>query len=369
MTTGFVHHESYLWHDTGSAGLWMPSGGLVQPDTHAENPETKRRIRNLLEVTGLLDELVRIAPRPATEEEVLRFHTAEYVERIRQLSAARGGDAGITTPFGHGSYEIALLSAGGVMAAVDAVLRGEVRNAYALVRPPGHHAEADHGCGFCIFGNAVIAIRHAIAHYDVARVATVDWDVHHGNGTQSAFYHENDVLTLSIHQDNCFPPRSGAISDTGAGPGEGFNINVPLPPGSGREPYLAVMERVVAPALRAFRPDFIVVPCGFDAGAADPLGRMMLSSESYRLMTRTLMALADELCDGRLVLCHEGGYSAATVPFCAQAVIEELSGAAEPIEDPYLAYTEQLGGQQMYPHQEAVIAQAATLAAALAKRC
>ena len=368
MATGFVHHERYLWHDTGSAGLWMPAGGLVQPDVHAENPETKRRIRNLLEVSGLLDRLVRIEPRAATEDEVLRFHTAEYLERIKTMSAERGGDAGITTPFGNGSYEIALLSAGGVIAAVDAVLGRRVRNAYALVRPPGHHAEADHGCGFCIFGNAVIAIRHAIAHYDLARVATVDWDVHHGNGTQSAFYGERDVLTISIHQDNCFPPKSGAITDTGRAEGEGFNINVPLPPGSGREPYLAVFERVVAPALRAYKPDLIVVPSGFDAGAADPLGRMMLSSETYRRMTRTLMTLADELCDGRLVMCHEGGYSAATVPFCGQAVIEELSGATDLVEDPFCAYTEQLGGQQMYPHQEAVIAQAAALAAGLASR-
>lgn len=363
MTTGFVCHEKYMWHDTGHAGIFIPAVGHVQPAEHAESPESKRRIRNLLEVSGLIGELAIIPPRPATREEVLRHHTADYIDRIAALSAKRGGDAGMTTPFAAGGYEIALLSAGGVLAAAEAVADGKVENAYALVRPPGHHAEADMGKGFCLLANAVLGIMHVKATRGIGRVAVVDYDVHHGNGTEHAFYDDPDVLTISIHQDNCFPPDSGAITDTGKGRGEGYNINVPLPPGSGREAYRAVMGRVVAPALRAYKPDLIVVPSGFDAGGFDPLGRMMLSSASYRDMAAMLKRLARELCGGRLLFTHEGGYSAVHVPFCAHAVIEELSEAESRIEDPFLPILEAMGGHQLYPHQEAVIEDAAKLAA------
>lgn len=365
MTTGFVHHERYLWHDTRSAGLWLPAGRMVQPDAHAESPETKRRFRNLLEVSGLLERLVTIAPRMATEEELLRFHTRDYIERIKSLSADNGGDAGETTPFGPGSYEIALLAAGGVMNALDAVLDGTVDNAYALVRPPGHHAEPDRGRGFCIFGNVAIAVMHAMEVRGLERVATVDWDVHHGNGTQKAFYADPRVLTISIHQDDCYPAHSGALDETGEGPGAGYNINLPLPPGSGREAYGAAFERVIAPALRAFKPELIVVPSGFDAGVYDPLGRMMVSSGSYRRMARILMDVAAECCAGRLVLAHEGGYSTAYVPFCGLAVMEELSASNTGVTDPYLAFVEEMGGHELYGHQEAVIAEAERLAARL----
>lgn len=363
MTTGFVCHERYMWHDTGHAGIFLPAVGHVQPSEHAESPESKRRIRNLMEVTGLIEHVKPIRPRPATREEVLRYHTSEYIDRLATLSAGQGGDAGMTTPFGPGGFEIALLSAGGVIAAAEAVVDGNVDNAYALVRPPGHHAEADIGKGFCQLANAVLGIKHVKAVCGIGRVAVVDYDVHHGNGTEHAFYEDDEVLTISIHQDNCFPPGTGAIGDTGRGRGEGYNINVPLPPGSGREAYAAVMERVVAPAVLAFQPDLIVVPSGFDAGGFDPLGRMMLSSESYRSMAKTLKQLAGDTCGGRLLFTHEGGYSAVHVPFCAHAVIEELCGLPPRAEDPFVAVLEGMGGHQLYPHQEAVITEAANLAA------
>lgn len=363
MATGFVCHERYMWHDTGHAGIFIPAEGYVQPSEHAESPESKRRIRNLLEVSGLIEQLVSIRPRPASRDEVLRYHTAEYIDRLAALSAERGGDAGMTTPFAAGGFAIALLSAGGVLAAAEAVVDGDVENAYALVRPPGHHAEANIGKGFCLLANAVLGIKHVKATRGVGRVAVVDYDVHHGNGTQHAFYADPEVLTISIHQDNCFPPDSGAIGDTGEGKGEGYNINVPLPPGSGREAYLAVMDRVVTPALTAFKPDLIVVPSGFDAGGFDPLGRMMLSSSTYREIAATLKRLAGELCGGRLLFTHEGGYSAVHVPFCAHAVIEELCDANDRIEDPYDAILSGMGGHQLYPHQDEVIAKAAKLAA------
>lgn len=362
MKTGFVCHEKYMWHDTGHAGIFIPAVGHVQPSEHAESPESKRRIRNLMEVTGLLEKLVQIVPRPATRDEVLRYHTPDYIDRLAALSAERGGDAGMTTPFAAGGYDIALLSAGGVLAAAEAVVDGTVDNAYALVRPPGHHAEADMGKGFCLLANGVLAIRHVQATRGIGRVAVLDYDVHHGNSAEHAFYDDPNVLTISIHQDNCFPPDSGAAGDIGRGKGEGYNINVPLPPGSGREAYRATFERVVVPAITAFRPDFIVVPSGFDAGGFDPLGRMMLSSGSYREIAATMKALAADLCGGRLLFTHEGGYAAVHVPFCAHAVIEELCDSGARIDDPFAPILDGMGGHQLYPHQEAVIDAAAELA-------
>ena len=365
MTTGFVWHELYAWHDTGTGAWVMPAGLTVQPFAHIESADSKRRIRNILEVSGLLDDLVQLKPRPATEDEILRLHTREYVERIKRMSAESGGEAGEETPFGRGSYEIALLAAGGCITAVDAVLDGNVDNAYALVRPPGHHAEKDQGRGFCIFGNVALAALHARHARGLARVAIVDWDVHHGNGTEHAFYSDPTVLAISIHQDNNYPPASGAITDVGEGAGHGYNINIPLPAGSGVGAYLATFDRVVAPALRAFRPELILVASGLDASAMDPLASMMMTSDGYRKLTLTVLAVAREVCGGRLVACHEGGYSPAYVPYCGLAIIEELAGIRTGIEDPLLGLLAAFGGQDIQPHQEAVVSQAAGLAAGL----
>ena len=262
------------------------------------------------------------------------------------------------TPFGSGSYEIALLAAGGAIVAVDAVLDEEVENVYALVRPPGHHALPDTGIGFCLFGNVAIAVLHARHLRGLDRVAVVDWDVHHGNGTEAAFYDDPSVLTISIHQDSCFPPGSGPVERTGEGRGDGFNVNVPLPPGSGDGAYHAAFERVVLPALHSFRPELVVVASGFDANGMDPLGRMLLHSGSYRWMTRQLLDAAHETADGRLVLCHEGGYSTAVVPFCGLAVLEELSGITTDVSDPFLQILEPTVGHELTSQQDAQITQA-----------
>jgi acetoin utilization deacetylase AcuC-like enzyme len=183
----------------------------------------------------------------------------------------------------------------------------------------------------------------------------VDWDVHHGNGTETAFYRDASVLTISVHQDNYFPAGRGFVEHDGEGPGKGFNLNCPLPPGSGHGAYLAAFERVVAPALRRFRPEAIFVASGFDGGAMDPLGRMLATSATFRALARTLLALADELCGGRLILSHEGGYSTAHVPFCGLAVMEELSGIATGVVDPFLDFFAGIGGQALQPHQDAAI--------------
>jgi acetoin utilization deacetylase AcuC-like enzyme len=360
MATGLVWHERMMWHDTGSGAAELPSGGWLEPHVHVESPDTKRRLKNLLDATGLTDGLTLLRARPATVEELCRVHDRAHVDRVAALSAGRGGDAGSEAPFGNGSYEIALLAAGGVIGAVDATLEGAVDNAYALVRPPGHHAVPEQGMGFCLFANVAVAVRHAQETRSVGRVAVVDWDVHHGNGTQAIFWDDPSVLAISLHQDGLYPLRSGTLDETGGGQGQGATLNVPLPAGSGRGAYLAALDRVVVPALERFRPELIVIACGFDAGALDPLGRMLLSASAFGEMTGRLLDAAARLCAGRLIAAHEGGYSAGHVPFCGLAVIEKLSGLSAGIEDPF-AYLDQVAGQELQPHQREAVEASARL--------
>ncbi len=365
MATGFVFHELYMWHNTWNWNQAFAPSLTIQPGEHVESPETKRRFRNLLEVSGLLDDLIQIKPRYATEDELARFHTRPHIARIKAMSAENGGDASVMTPFGRGSFEIAQLAVGGTMAAFDEIIEGKVKNAYALVRPPGHHAAAGVGMGFCLFGNVAIAIMHARAVHKIGKIATVDWDVHHGNGTQSAFYNDPSTLTISLHQDNLFPADSGGIEERGKGEGASYNINIPLPPGSGDAAYLAAFERVVLPALYKFKPELIVVPSGFDASGVDPLGRMMVSSNGFRIMTRLLMNAADDLCNGRLVMSHEGGYSVMHAAYCGLAVMEELAGKRTHVEDPWLEHMLAWGQQDLQPHQTSAISAAAKLVEAI----
>jgi len=363
MSTGFVYHELYMWHVTGQFAGVFPYGNGVEPYEHAENASTKRRFKNLLEVSGLMKSLVPIEPRPATDEQILRVHTKAHLDKLEQHKDDLLVDPGVLTPMGRGSFEILKLSAGGVIEAVDAVIDGRVDNAYALVRPPGHHAMPDLAMGFCFVCNGAIAGRHALAVRGLSRIAFVDWDVHHGNGTEAAFYDTDAALTISIHQDRCFPPDTGHLTDNGTGAGEGYNLNIPLPPGSGVGAYEATFERVVIPALEAYRPELIIVPSGFDAGGWDPLGRNMMTSEGYRTLTTMLMDAADRLCGGRLVMCHEGGYNGSTVPFFGLAVMETLSGVRTEIDDPFQPLLGGLGGQALQPHQAEVIDAAAELVA------
>jgi acetoin utilization deacetylase AcuC-like enzyme len=337
MRTGFFHDERTLWHAGGMYALTVPVGGLVQPQVAGglpESPETKRRFRNLLDVTGLIRDLdLQTAPE-ATEEDLRRVHTAAYLAEFKRLSDNGGGELGRRTPFGPGGYEIAALSAGLATAALAFVLDGRHASAYALSRPPGHHCLPDFPNGFCLLANIAIAVEAAFAARKAERIAVLDWDVHHGNGTEAIFHERADVLTISIHQDRNYPMDTGAFADRGAGAGLGYNVNIPLPPGTGHRGYLEAMERLALPTIRAFRPDAIVVACGFDASAVDPLGRMLASADTFRQMTRQVKALAADICGGRLVLVHEGGYSEVHVPFCGHAVMEELSGSAVTAPDP-----------------------------------
>lgn len=335
--TAFYSDERCFWHFGGHYASVLPVGGLVQPQSAGglpENPETKRRFKNLVEVTGLAAELDCRSAAPVTREDILRVHPASYVDAFKRLSDDNGGELGTRAPFGPGGYDIAALSAGLVTGALLSVLDGSHSNAYALSRPPGHHCMADGPMGFCLLANIAVAIEAAKSKNPDLRIAAVDWDVHHGNGTEAIFLDRADVLTVSLHQEHCFPFDTGGADARGVGAGDGFNINVPLPPGSGHETYLGALERIVLPSLQKFRPDVIVVACGFDAVSTDPLSRMLCSAATFADMTRMLMDVAADLCGGRIVMAHEGGYSEVYVPFCGHLVLETLSGSTVRIDDP-----------------------------------
>jgi acetoin utilization deacetylase AcuC-like enzyme len=355
MPTGLVWHERYWRHDPGPGAGVLPAGPWVPAGEPIDSAEPKRRLKALLDASGLTQKLAPIGPREATDEELARVHARAYLARVREVSAAGGGEVGPMAHVGPGGYEIAALSAGGVIAAVDGVLAGRVSNAYAFVRPSGHHATAETGMGFCVFSNAAIGAMHALARHGLARVALVDWDVHHGNGAQAVFWNDPRVLTVSLHQDGTFPRATGSVAERGEGRGTGTNLNIPLPPGCGGAAYRAAFERVVLPALERFRPELIIVPCGYDAGFQDPLSRMMLGPEDFRWMAETIKRAAQSLCGGRLALCQEGGYSASTVPFLGLPVFEALSGSQSGASNPVAELFATIPHRGLLAHQEAAV--------------
>lgn len=335
--TGFYFDEKCMWHSGQLHAGIFPVGGWIQPPNAsglAETPDTKRRLRNLMDASGLLAQLDQRTAVMATEEDLLRVHPQTYLRKFKTLSDAGGGDMGIQASFSSGGYEIAKQSAGLAIAGVDAVVRGELKNAYILSRPPGHHCLADMGMGFCMLANIAIAVEATIAKHGLSRIAILDWDVHHGNGTEAIFIDRPDVLTISIHQENCFPIESGSASTRGEGRGKSYNLNVPLLPGGGDQAYRDAFSLVVLPALEAYKPELIIVASGLDANCLDPLARMSLYSESFRWMMAEVMTLADRHCVGRVAVVHEGGYSESYVPFCGHALIEQLSGIKTEVTDP-----------------------------------
>ncbi len=346
MATGFYFDERCLWHSAGEQVLFLPVGGYLQPPSAggtAEAPETKRRLKNLVEVSGLIDHLQRQSAPPATRDDLLRIHPAGYLDRFKALSDAQGGDIGEEVIFSRGGYEIACLSAGLARKGIADVMAGRVSNGYVISRPPGHHCLPDTGMGFCLLANIPIALEALRAEAGPVRAVVIDWDVHHGNGTETIYYDRADTLTISLHQERCYPSNTGSASDRGRGAGIGANLNIPLLPGGGHRAYLDAFDLLVEPAVRAFRPELIVVACGLDPNAYDPLARMQAHSGTFREMMRRTKALAGDLCGGRVVAVHEGGYSEAYVPFCGLAVIEELSGHRTDVEDPFAPL---IGAQQ-----------------------
>lgn len=346
--TAFIWDESCFWHTGSNYAMLAPVGGDVQPFVSGglpEAPETKRRLKNLIDFTGLKKDLFETTAESASMDDLLRIHPNTYLDEFKKLSDGRGGELGLRTPFGPGAFEIAAKSAGLAKEAVIGVLEGRYENAYALSRPPGHHCLPDWPNGFCLLNNIAVAVEAAKAKELVGKVAIIDWDVHHGNGSEAIFLKRPDILTISIHQDRCYPQDTGFIDQIGEGDGVGTNMNIPLPPGCGHATYLEVMERLVLPKLKEFEPELVIIACGFDASAVDPLSRMMCISETYRLMTRQIM----EYTGGKLVSVHEGGYSELYVPFCGHAMLEEMSGSSIRAKDPL---QERLTGQQ--PEQRVV---------------
>lgn len=318
MTTAYITHRDYLLHT-------LPG--------HPENAGRLERIWQVFEDTGVLADLHTPTPTPATVDQVAAVHDQRLIDRVRHVAEAGGGMLDPDTYVVPASYEVALLSAGGVITAVDAVLSGEAKNALAVVRPPGHHATPTRAMGFCLFGNVAIAARHAQAAYDsVERVMIADFDVHHGNGTQDSFYSDPSVLYTSTHQYP-FYPGTGALNDIGAGEGRGTTINMPLPAGTGNEGFKMLYERVVWPAARRFKPDLILVSAGFDAHWVDPLAMLQLDLNGYAHLTRELVAMADELCEGRIVVALEGGYDLDALSYGLLNVAYALQGKDQ-IVDP-----------------------------------
>lgn len=342
-STGLAFDERCLTHDTGvEATVRMRNASFtLAPEPHPSATYITERIKQFLDGSGLTEQMHPIASRAATEDELAVYHTREYIASIRSLCEADGpkmgtwGEVEIDTPLSRGSYEAALYAAGGAMNAVSAVMQGEVRNAYALLRPPGHHAMKNRAMGFCIFGNAVMAAHHARKTFGLERVMIVDWDVHHGNGTQDAFYADPNVLFVSLHQHNWYPSLSGELEQVGSGAGAGYTVNIPLPAGTGDRGYSAAFEQLVVPIGLQYRPQLIIISAGQDANWLDPLAQMMMTMNGFSRISELMVALSNEVCEGRLVMLQEGGYSAAYVPYCTAAAVEPLLGADLGIVDLY----------------------------------
>jgi acetoin utilization deacetylase AcuC-like enzyme len=318
MTTTYTYNPTHLNHTQRG---------------HPENAQRLVRTWDLLERDGILNGLQRVACTAAPSEAITAVHSADYVARLEEISQQGGGRLDADTYVTPDSFEIALLSAGGLLAVTDAVLRGEAENGFALIRPPGHHARPPRGMGFCLFGNVAIAARHAQAHYDVERVLIVDFDVHHGNGTQEIFYDDPSVLFFSIHQSPHYP-GTGDMDETGAGPGQGKSVNVPFPPGVGDAGYLAAFQEILAPLARQHRPDLILLSAGYDAHWMDPLAHHQVSIAGFAAMVEASMALAGELCDGRLLCTLEGGYNLDILPHAILSTLRTLSRDPRGISDP-----------------------------------
>jgi acetoin utilization deacetylase AcuC-like enzyme len=300
-------------------------------DTHTMqgHPEFAGRlvaIRQRLAEDSLTDRLVKLEAQPAGDDSLLAVHAARYLELLAATSRLERTELmGLDTYVTPGSFEIARFAAGGVLQVVDAVMSGEAENGLAAVRPPGHHATPSMGMGFCLLNNIAIAARHAQRQHGVARVLIADYDVHHGNGTQDAFYADPTVFYISTHQSPLYP-GTGMAQDTGEGAGAGYTLNIPLPPGVGDRGYARVFEELVIPAARRFAPELMLVSAGFDAHWDDPLANMQLSLTGFDHLTRLLLALAQDLCDGRIVFVLEGGYNLEALSYAWANVARALLG-------------------------------------------
>ena len=338
----FFHEAMLSFRAPDGVFECAPSELLAIQTPHAEGPDRIANMRAILQRSPIVADLRWAEPAPASDEDILGFHTAEYLAELKE--ANRGGRwFGRTTYLPAGGLEGVRLAAGAAIAAARDVAEGREKIAYAVVRPPFHHAQPDRADGYCFVNGVGLAALAAI-EAGCRRVAIVDWDVHHGNGTQEGFYARNDVLTISLHMDHgswgASHPQTGGVEETGKGAGEGFNLNLPLPFGAGDRAYALAFERCVEPIVRKFGPDMIVLANGQDANQFDPNGRQMLTMAGFHHLANRLRALADELCAGRIAVTQEGGYNIAYAPYCAYAVAAGLIGRAVEIADPPAFYPE-----------------------------
>jgi acetoin utilization deacetylase AcuC-like enzyme len=292
-TPGYVYDPVYLEHETGG---------------HPENAKRLEAVLTWLDWKFIRSQLTVIPARAATIEELAAIHDREYIARVEAYCKKGGGYWDADTCMSTNSYKAALYAAGGTIAAVSAVIKGDVPQAYALVRPPGHHAVRSNAMGFCIFNNIAVGAAYALNAFHMERILIIDFDVHHGNGTQEAFEHNPYVLYISTHQFPFFP-GTGYLADMGQGTGAGTAINVPLPGGCGDVEYKAVFEEIIVPAARRFHPEIIMVSAGYDGHWADDMSNMRLSLEGYYNLMQILQGLSDELCGGMAVYVLEGGYN------------------------------------------------------------
>jgi acetoin utilization deacetylase AcuC-like enzyme len=317
MKAGLIYDPVYLEHDTGD---------------HVENSRRLVDAMSYLEETGTKEQLISLPARSAAQEELEMIHSPEYISDVRTRAENGGGWLDPDTVMSAKSYEAAIYAAGGLMVATEAVIKKEVDSAFAVVRPPGHHAIRNRAMGFCIFNNVAIAAKSALSNFSVNRILIVDFDVHHGNGTQDAFYADPAVLYFSTHEYPYYP-GTGAVEETGTGKGEGTTVNFPMAAGWGDEEYLRAFNEVLVPVARRFQPDLILVSAGFDPHWADQLAMMRVTVTGFVQMAIILKELAAELCQGRLVFTLEGGYNLRVVASSIRAIFDMLLGNSE-IEDP-----------------------------------
>jgi acetoin utilization deacetylase AcuC-like enzyme len=314
---GYVYHPIFLRHDTGY---------------HPENAGRLEAIISHLEETGLTGQLTPIEPRQATVEELALVHEKNYIAQIQAMAKAGGGWLDADTVMSADSWDAALFAAGGTIRAAELVLGGELNSAFALVRPPGHHATHRKAMGFCLFNNIAIAAKYALENLGIERAAIIDFDVHHGNGTQEAFYDDPRVLYVSTHQYPHYP-GSGRIEETGGENAGGSMVNIPLPGGSGDAEYLRAFEEIIAPVIERFRPGLMLVSAGYDGHWADHLAMMQLTTTGFARMAGIIRALADKLCRGYVVFGLEGGYDLRALAASVKATFDVLRGKTR-IDDP-----------------------------------
>ena len=309
--TGIVKDDRYLEH--------------VMDPGHPESPERLIAIYKMLEETGMKDRFESVNPRAATREELEMIHSPAYIDLVASTAGKRYYRLDMDTSTCAKSYEAALWAAGGLLELIKAVMEGKLNNGFALVRPPGHHAERDRAMGFCLFNNVAIGAKYAIQHFSLQKVMIVDWDVHHGNGTQNSFYEDPQVLYFSTHRYGFFYPGTGAVTEVGKGKGEGFNVNVPLSTRTGDAEYGNIFEKILKPIALEYKPQLILVSAGFDTHCDDPLGGMEVTEKGYSRMTQILMGIADVTAQGRMVITLEGGYDVAGQSRSVKAVLKELA--------------------------------------------